>query len=304
LNGESLLSGGAVQSDYFFNDNTKITFQFSVDRNKIQRYDSTNWVIHKTKSLLKYSNSFLISSLGISIDGSAGPVSVKLNGKLEHLFTGSLSLSNSIANQKFSVYFKHDIMPPVIPFDNSSLIVPGRFIDDFRLFGTEAYVHLKKAGLIIGANFVDDIRVSTLQNNWPKGIFPYKQPRWVFNITPTFGKWHGLSFKSQWLFSDKKPYVKSKNKISFHFNRPGKTFHLFLDAGMNYWSIRDELVYAGIDTWNKASFDFNFKTSVQIKTFRLFYKIDNIFNRKIAYVPGYFMPGLVFRYGFNWLIQG
>ena len=304
LKGERFLSGGAIQSDYIFNGNNKIVFQFSVDRNKIQRYNSSNWVIHKTKSLLKYHNSTLINSFGISIDGSAGPVFVKLNGKLEQLFTGSLSLSNSIANQKFSVYFKHDIMPPVIPLDTSSFILPGGFIDDFQLFGTEAYLLFKKFGLLIGSSFVNDIKKSTIRNYWPKGILPYKQPGWVFNVTPTFGKWYGLSFMSQWLFSDKKPYIKSKNNISYHFNRPGKTFHLFLDAGMNYWSKRDEFVYAGIDTWNKASINFNFKTSVHIKTFRLFYKIDNIFNRKIAYLPGYFMPGLVFRYGFNWIIQG
>jgi hypothetical protein len=302
--GESLLSGGAIQSDYSINGNNKISFQFSVDRNKIQRYNSSNWVIHKTKSLLKYTNSFLINSLSSSLDGSAGSVFIKLNGKLEHLFTGSLFLSNSIADQKFSIYFKHDIMNPVIPFDTSSMIVPGHFVDDFQLFGTEVYLNFKKAGLLLGLSFVNDIRNSTIQNNWPKGILPYKQPHWVFNITPMFGKWYGLSFLSQWLFSDKEPYIKSKNEISYHFNRPGKTLHLFLDAGMTYWSKRDEFVYAGIENWNKAIFDFSFKTSVQIKTFRLFYKIDNIFNRKISYIPGYFMSGLVFRYGFNWIIQG
>ena len=122
--------------------------------------------------------------------------------------------------------------------------------------------------------------------------------------TPLFGEWHGLSMSSQWLFADKKPYVKSKSIVSFHLNRAGRTQHLFLDLGFDYWSERDSIFYGGFDTWNRPIVDLHLKTAVQIKSFRLFYKIDNIFNSRFAYVPGYYMPGLVFRWGFNWLIQG
>jgi hypothetical protein len=72
----------------------------------------------------------------------------------------------------------------------------------------------------------------------------------------------------------------------------------------DYWSVRDPISYGGIDTWNRELFNLSLKTSVHIQAFNLFYKLDNILNRKYAYVPGYFMPGLTFRWGFGWLIQG
>jgi hypothetical protein len=42
---------------------------------------------------------------------------------------------------------------------------------------------------------------------------------------------------------------------------------------------------------------------VHVKTFRFFSKIDNLLNRRIAYVPGYTLPGLTFRWGVAWFLQ-
>ena len=53
-------------------------------------------------------------------------------------------------------------------------------------------------------------------------------------------------------------------------------------------------------SWAASSFS---KAAFQFHSFRLFMRVDNVLNRKFAYVPGYFMPGLTFRWGFNWYFQ-
>jgi len=106
------------------------------------------------------------------------------------------------------------------------------------------------------------------------------------------------------MLSEKRPFIKSKSILSYDINRSGKSLHMIFDLGFDYWSEREYMDYGGIDIWNRPIYDLHLKTTAHIKTFRLFYKIDNLFNRKIAYLPGYYMPGLVFRWGFNWLIQG
>jgi hypothetical protein len=72
----------------------------------------------------------------------------------------------------------------------------------------------------------------------------------------------------------------------------------------DYWGPRDALIYAGDGSWSREIDNLSFKAAVQIKTFSLFYKADNILDRSFAYVPGYRMPGITFRWGLQWLIPG
>jgi len=76
-----------------------------------------------------------------------------------------------------------------------------------------------------------------------------------------------------------------------------------LRLGGDYWSKREVIQFADLTDWGKPVFDLNFSTIVHVRSFRLFYKIDNLLNRKFSYVPGYFSPGITFRWGFNWIIQ-
>ena len=123
-------------------------------------------------------------------------------------------------------------------------------------------------------------------------------------LTPLFGRVLGFALSSRTLLSDKRPYVKSQTALSYQASPIFGREHITADLLFDYWSGRDTLSYAGINIWNREIFNVSLVTGVHIQGFCLFYKIDNILNRKYAYVPGYFMPGLTFRWGFQWLIPG
>jgi hypothetical protein len=74
------------------------------------------------------------------------------------------------------------------------------------------------------------------------------------------------------------------------------------EIGFDYWSERDPVHFAGHYGWDYPIYDLNVKVTAHIKTFRLFYKIDNLMNMRQAYIPGYFSPGVTFRWGINWFI--
>ena len=69
-----------------------------------------------------------------------------------------------------------------------------------------------------------------------------------------------------------------------------------------YWSPRTPVEFAG-RTWGTAPIiDIGTVVTAEIKQFRLYWKVDNILNRNNAYLPGYEMPGIIFRWGFSWTI--
>jgi len=304
--GENLVTGGAVMPCYVLSDDDTFSIKFSTQRDERFRYNKSKWVTHYTRSALTYIHHYAVNKISGSLGGSFGYAFVKLNDKLEYIPLGNIYLSGTIANQNIRIFALQDLLNPTVPYDTLFPIRPGDLADRYQSIGAEGFFRYKKAGLILGTCLTFNVDSSSVKKAWPCGIAPYEEPNWVFMVTPLFGRWYGLSLSSQWLFSEKKPYVKSKNMLSYHINRKGKATHVFLDLGFDYWSKRDSvsLTYAGIDTWHRPILDLHLKTAVQIKTFRIFYKVDNLFNSNFAYVPGYRMPGLIFRWGFNWLIQG
>lgn len=302
--GEGLLTGGAIAPWYLLSKDDTISIRFSTQREERFRYNKSKWVTHYTRTAIKYINNYKLKNFNGSLGGTFGYAFVKLNDKLEYIPLGKIFLSNTIGNQSLRIFALQDILYPNVPYDTIFHILPGHLTDRYQSVGAEGLFRYKKLGLLLGTCLIKNIDSASVVKAWPNGIPPYKEPKWVFMVTPLFGKWYGLSFSSQWLFSEKKPYIKSKSTLSSHINRKGKTSHLFFDLGFDYWSERDSIHYAGIDTWHRPILDLHLKTAVQIKTFRIFYKVDNIFNSNFAYVPGYYMPGLIFRWGFNWLIQG
>lgn len=306
--GEKLRYAGAVMPYVpfsTFNGNDTLSVQFRTVRDELIRYSGSRWVTHNTQATLNYVNNFTINSYRGSLRGKGGYAFVKVNGELEYHPLLKLSLINTLADQEFRVFAMQDVLPPTIPFDKLQfLFIPGELLNDYQSFGAELQLRYKKGGLLLGSCLINNVWRSSVEKVWPLGIPPYYEPDWVLTVAPSFGRWYGLSGISQWVFSEKKPFVKSKSVVSYHINRKGKALNVMVDLGFEYWSGRDSVNYGGIDMWHRPIYDLHLKTTAQIKNFRLFYKIDNIFNRKISYLRGYYMPGLVFRWGFNWLIQG
>jgi hypothetical protein len=180
------------------------------------------------------------------------------------------------------------------------------FSDMYESYGAEYFVRYKKIGLMTGVCGISGIDDFDSANVWPSNMPPYRQPRVSYMVSPLFGEWHGLSAASRWMFSDTRPYKKVQTSLSYKAHPLGGREHILLDLVYDYWSDRDTLTYGSNNNgdWNRKIHNLSLKTAVQIKTFSLFYKIDNILNRNYAYVPGYKMPGITFRWGVQWLLQG
>jgi hypothetical protein len=159
------------------------------------------------------------------------------------------------------------------------------------------------AGCTAGFQSIEGVSDDAIRLAWPEGVPPYAQPHLVFLAAPYFGPWHGLTLTSRGLFADRKPFVKAQASASYTANPRNTGEYIDLRLCFDYWSGRDALLFANSGDWSREIYDLNLEIAVQVKTFRFFSKIDNILNRRIAYMPGYALPGLMFRWGITWFLQ-
>jgi hypothetical protein len=220
-----------------------------------------------------------------------------------HSLVYSTDLTATAGAQSLHAFALRDRLPFVLPYD--TLLGPWSSYDDiYSVYGAELSARYKKVGLTTGICAVSGMDTAEGGRFWPGGILPYAQPGLSAFVNPVLGRLLGFALSCRIMVSDKKPYVKSQTILSYEANPLQGKEHIVTDLMFDYWSVRDPISYGGIDTWNRDLFNLSLKTSVHIQAFNLFYKLDNILNRKYAYVPGYFMPGITFRWGFGWLIQG
>lgn len=235
---------------------------------------------------------------------SAGDGAVKPAGKsVHHDLVYSVSGAATAGMQRLHVFAVRDHLPFVLPYD--SLGDPLESYNDvYEAYGADIFLGYKKIGLAAGVCAVSGADTSLAARYWPDGMMPYRQPAYSLMATPMIGRVLGFALSSRMLLSDKKPYIKSQTALSYQADPILGREHITVDLLFDYWSGRDTLSYGGTTTWNREIFNLSLVTGVHIQGFCLFYKIDNILNRKYAYVPGYFMPGITFRWGFQWLIPG
>ncbi|MBD3345548.1 MAG: hypothetical protein GF401_10850 [Chitinivibrionales bacterium] len=289
-----LLGNDTLFADYLFDNSKKILYTND-------RWHSTG---HRTKT--GYVHPFQMGTIQGLVKGSAGHRFLTIEDSSGHVWTWDAKVQGEVFNHTLNLFAQQDANPYEIPYDVSEKI-SGLVFDTYRAFGAEAFFAGKKLGLAVGYAYLDGIDSATVKHSWPHGIAPYEQPQSVFTIAPVFGKWHGLTFSSRWMISDTKPYTKSQTALTWDIVARGGRQHIILDLALDYWSERGDIRLGSPenrDIWSREIYDLYFKTTVHIKSFRLFYKIDNLLNRQIAYVPGYIMPGITFRWGFSWLIKG
>lgn len=204
-------------------------------------------------------------------------------------------------NHKIRAFLEQDNIPFNTPLDTGK--TSGPLLDNYLAAGFEYLINSKKAELLLGYQFISGVTNESVQSAWPNQSVPYEQPRSVFVISPRIGRINGVSLSGTGLFSDRKPYIKAHSQLSYVFHPLSTSEFIDINLGLEYWSERDPVVFAGKDDWNKAFYNLDLEIAAHIHSFRLFYKVDNILNRKFAYAPGYYSPGLTFRWGFNWFIQ-
>jgi hypothetical protein len=205
-------------------------------------------------------------------------------------------------HQQIRAYLKQDNIPYSVPFDSSNE-ERAALLDNYSMGGIEYLLQSKKAQLLLGYQYLSNVSRISISNAWAEGILPYEQPRSVFIIAPAFGRWNGFALSGSGSFSDEKPYIKAKSQLSYVFHPLSTNEFVDVNVGFEYWSEREPVTFADRSDWNKEIYNLNLEISAHILSFRLFYKVDNILNRKFAYIPGYYSSGLTFRWGFNWFIQ-
>jgi hypothetical protein len=232
-------------------------------------------------------------------DGAVKPAGKPLHGDMVYSASGVVS----IGMQRLHLFLMQDHLPFVLPYD--SLAVPlASYFDVYQAYGADVFFGYKKVGVAAGICSVSGTDTSIAGRFWSDGVMPYKQPSYSLMVTPMVGRVLGFALSSRMMLSDRRPYVKSQSTLGYEADPIFGKEHITADLVYDYWSGRDTLDYAGITIWNREICNLSLVTAVHMQGFCLFYKIDNILNRKFAYVPGYFMPGITFRWGFQWLIPG
>jgi hypothetical protein len=201
-----------------------------------------------------------------------------------------------------------DYAPPRYEIPGFGIPYGGVWANSGVAAGAEAQAQTRFAGVLIGYRNQSNDDLYLLRSLWPEGCPPYRQPRNTVIIAPWTERAGGFALLSRVIVTDTKPYIKASACLS-HAARPAGMEHVFeTELGFDYWSEREPFAPGYYQNavnpygWNDPVFDLNVKVVAHIKTFRLFYKIDNLLNRKLSYVPGYFSPGITFRWGINWFL--
>ena len=238
------------------------------------------------------------------VSGTVGQHYLKFDGgRHDHDWTWNINAKIEAPKGLLRVYSVRDFASYPIIYDTADRPF-NVFFDSYEAHGAELFAWYKKIGITTGVCAISGLSGADSAEIWPHNVLPYQQPRLSYVASPLFGQWHGLSGASRWMFSDKRPYIKAQTSLSYQAHPLHGKEHILLDLVLDYWGARDTMTYGGRRDWNREIFNLSLRSAVQIKTFSLFYKIDNILNRNFAYVPGYRMPGITFRWGFQWLIQG
>jgi hypothetical protein len=260
--------------------------------------EATSW-LHRPEAFYNYH--FNLWNFQGLVRATAGLTYYTLENRSGTLPMWNVGASAQRGNQQYGIYVELDNVPFIVDYD--TLWFNQVILDPYYKAGAQAYWKWNNADLLVGYQLVYGVDSTTVNKSWPCGIAPYQQPVSSFIVAPSLGRWHGFAFKSSINISDRRPYLKIHSILSFT-THPVNTQE-YIDAALtfDYWSKRDTITYAGFQDWNVPICNLGLEASVHIRSFRIFYKVDNILNRRFAYVPGYYSPGITFRWGFNWFLQ-
>ncbi len=242
-------------------------------------------------------------SLGARATAGAGYEILTLDSLYAYAFTWSMGLDVKSGGNELRLFARESALPYDIPYDSSMRPATPEILDRYSIAGAELSMQSSHAGLVVGGQEVQGVDSATVARSWPLGVPPYRQPSLVLLAAPSIGPWRGMTFTSRAMVSDRKPFLKAEASVSFLSHPEDTREYIESRLSFDYWSPRDTITYAGINTWNREIYDVNFEIASHVRTFRFFGKIDNILNRKFAYLPGYYSPGLTFRWGIAWYLQ-
>lgn len=302
--GDKLSAGGGLKPYLLVNNEDTLSLKFTAQRDETERYSRQRFISQDVRLTGGYFKNYSLGKLSGNASLEAGGIFIKMNDKRESKHHLKLNTNLKLGNQKLSLNAASTVMPPQVPFDPQNSIQPGDLVDSYYSFGGDLLLRKGINSVMLGYKGIRNLKERTDSLFWSPGLPPYKTAENNFILAPSLFTGRKVSLSSTWIFADSKPYLKSKSSLLFHIHKKGRVQHTFLSFDFMYWSERDSVDFGGEKYWGREIYDLNFHATVQIKTFRLYYKVDNIINRQNTFVPGFNMPGLILRWGFNWQITG
>lgn len=300
--GEQLTIGGELRGAVGLSD--RDTLSIELDSRYIRKgfYHPREWDLTRSTAIGRYARRFGNEKTRADITLDFGYALETVNGEAGHGPVWNIHATGNHAGQRLDLYARRDALPYNPPLD-PAFTYPTTVPDFADMYGASLYLQRGKIGLLTSYTYSTGVDSASLRHAWPEGQYPYPEPHSVLVVSPMLGRFLGFSLFTRYILSDTRPYHKLQAGLSYELHTANDNQHIRFDVAFDYWSERDPISYVGIDTWHRTIADLYAEGSVQIKSFRFFYKVDNILNRKFAYAPGYFMPGLTFRWGFNWYFR-
>ncbi|KMQ52888.1 peptidyl-prolyl cis-trans isomerase [Chitinispirillum alkaliphilum] len=293
-------SEGLLQLGLPISESSSAGLHYAIHRKNDEFSERKDNLSLKNRPELHYKHSLSAWDLRGDLKASAGYTFLHTREDLLYTPVLGVSLDIEFWEQSLHIYANRDAIP-VYP-GLSGLEIDNPYIDNFGQFGGELFLSKDNMGITLGYQHVRGIEDFTVRNSWLQNTPPYAQSANVILIAPKL-KSNNFSLSTRALISDTKPHVKASGTASFIFN-PEQTSAFFESKlSFDYWSKQESVTFAGLDVWSSPIYNLNLSLSAHIQTFRLFYKVDNLLNRKHAWVPGYFSPGVTFRWGINWYLQ-
>jgi hypothetical protein len=269
-------------------------------------YGEQNWKQLRQSPFIGFSHRQPFGPAFATISGEGGRDFVGTDDTTVAAWKGRVQVRGVAGRQEAALFAAQGALPYDMPLDSNDRIA-APLIDAYYSWGCQLWLKKEKVGILIGYLGTQGIDSGSVKLSWPHGLVPYSMPSASILVSPAIGRFAGFALSSRWLFSDRKPYVKAQTALSYEKNIHEDREWVQCELAVDYWSRRDRVpigVSGNWRDWEREIFDVYLKTSVQISTFNIFLKVDNLLNRSFAYVPGYQMPGVTFRWGFSWIING
>jgi hypothetical protein len=237
-----------------------------------------------------------------SIDAAAGALAFSARDSSAIAPLASAAWVLSLGDYSARAYATYSAIPWNIPYD-TALFSMAPFLDRYSLVGGEVEAGGASAGVVLGCQSVLGMERGTVLMAWPDTMLPHEQAGISVLVAPRLGPWRGITVSSRTFISNARPFVRTRGLLQFTAHPAGTEEHIDIDLWCDYWSGRDPVSFAGESDWNRPVLDVGTEVAVHVSAFRFFGKIDNLLNRKFAYIPGYYSPGLTFRWGIGWYLQ-
>ncbi|MBN1130927.1 MAG: hypothetical protein JXA71_18200 [Chitinispirillaceae bacterium] len=236
------------------------------------------------------------------VEASAGGLSFSARDSLAFAPMASAAWTFAVLDYRVRAYASHSAIPWSIPYD-TALFAIAPFLDRYTMAGGEVEAGGAAGGLVLGCQSVLGVERGTVLMAWPDTILPCGQAGFTALVAPRLGPWRGVSVSSRTFVSSARPFVKTRGLVKYTVHPANTGEHVDIGIWCDYWSAREPVWFAGDSGWNRPILDVGMELAVQASSFRFFGKIDNLLNRKFAYIPGYYSPGLTFRWGIGWYLQ-